>query len=690
VRQTAVSDLYVVRSEWRCYEAAEIADITNVLAGETLETKRLRIDEQELTETVTEERAAVDEQTTETTDRSELSEETQHQVNLAVHAKGQVETSGQYGPTQVDTAIGASLDYSISDASRRATKVAREAVNKAVARVENRRRSERIERLLTRTEQTDGHSLKNPGPEHVRGVYRWVNRIDRYQVIRYPDRMQLEFQFPEPGNALMRLLSATGTATVPDPGDFDVSIEDIKRDTWAGLASQHKVAGIPPPPEATVAVSVDLTGTTTTPTKDEDLWNVDPADAHQDIPLPTGYEAKRIAMNMQADPLLGRFVREYTAHDGVETLRNFHSIHITATAGGLCKWEWHPDEVTNTIQPNRTQRSEATASWSLPADHDGFANLPKAIRDKLPVTVVAAGAESVMAAVLVECDLTDDAFDSWRQTVYDMLLTSHQQAVQDYRDEQARLALRGASSLRERSPARHEQMIQEELRRLILAWLTKASPFPGRPAVQESSTDAQLDENTDLTKALTVASEIQFLEQAFEWQNLVYVCYPYYWARPSTWDERRSLNAGDAELAQFLRAGSARVVVPARPGFQEAVVHWLTFRQPWRGGPPPQPGDDLYISVAQEIRDQLLPPEDGDPGESWEARLPTAFRWLDDSPDLPHNTRAVLGEAPNQPKILLCEHDQKQHNGGGEHNGGAGHDDAAGAGGTGADVEGPN
>jgi hypothetical protein len=83
-------------------------------------------------------------------------------------------------------------------------------------------------------------------------------------------------------------------------------------------------------------------------------------------------------------------------------------------------------------------------------------------------------------------------------------------------------------------------------------------------------------------------------------------------------------------------------------------MHWLLFRQPWGGGPAPLPGQELYVSLAQEIKDQLVPPEDGEPGESWEAKLPTPFQWLEDPDKLPHNERPTLGAEPNAPKHPLC------------------------------------
>ncbi|MEU3794437.1 hypothetical protein [Streptomyces fructofermentans] len=648
VRAATVSDLYVVRSEWRCYEAGEVADITNVLAREKLEHKRLSIEERELTDVLGEERVTIEERSDESKDQMELSEETQRQVDLAVHAEGQVSSSGQYGAAKVDSTVGASVDFSVSDAMRRATRVAREAVHRATAAIENRRRTERTERTLTRTEVTDTHSFDNPSPEHVRGVYRWVDRIDRYQVVRYPSRLQLEFQLPEPGNALRRLLAPSGTAALDDPGVFALEPTQIDRASWSTLAARYKVLGISPPPDASVAVSVTVHGSTSTLPKDEAVWNLAPATAKEEIALPPGYEAVHVSISVRADPLLGKFVREYTDSTGTETIERFRSLSVTATVADLAEWHWHPGDHGNTIQPDRTQRKNATAAWQLRSQNG---QLTYSVRDKLPVRIVAAGAESVSAAVLVQCALTDAAYQSWRQGVYDLLLAAHQEAQREYREEQARLAMRGASSVRERSPARNQQMVREELRRLVLAWLTDQSPFPGRPAVLVDH-----PEDTHLPTALEVAADIQFLEQAFEWQNMVYVCYPYYWARTDQWDDLRLLETADPELGQFLRAGSVRVVLPARPSMQCQVEHWLAFRQPWAGGTPPTPDKPAYVSVAQEIRDQLLPPPDGIPGESWEVRLPTPFRWLDASARLPHNPRGVLGLPPNEPVRPLCDH----------------------------------
>jgi hypothetical protein len=650
VRRATVSDLYVVRSEWRCYETAEVAEITNVLAGETVEFQTVTLDEKEITDVTTQETARTDEQTDQTKERSELSEETQNQLTMAVNSANQISTKGQIGAMEIAAQVGLSVDFSVSNSKRHATQLAHEAMNQVLARIETRRRTERTERLLTRSETTDRHELKNADTKHSRGIYRWVNRIDRYQIVRYPDRFQLEFQVPEPGVALRRLLSGAAPGAVPDPGDFTLKVSDITREKWQEIVAKSKVVGIPGPPEATTAIAAALHGELAAANSNDARWSVAAAVAEDEIALPGGYEVTGVTLQVQAHPLLGKFKVEMIGHDGAEDRDVFHSIQVTVNVAGILEGEWHQPDTKDTQQPYHTQRKDAILDWSVPTArlHD----LSKPIRDRLPISIIASGAEAVSASALVTCALSAEAFQLWQQTVYDSLLAAHQRAAEAYQDEQNRRALRGQTALRERSPAQHVELIRAELRRLVLAWLTGTSPFTGRPAVLTGSPNP--GEDSDVEQALAIAGEVQFLEQAFEWQNMVYVCYPYYWARPGEWDALRMLETGDPNLGQFLSAGSARVVVPARPGFQEAVQHWLLFRQPWNGGPPPVPGETLHVSVAQEIRDQLLPPDGGDAGESWEARLPTSFRWLDPADQLPTNQKGELGKAPNEPKHPLC------------------------------------
>ena len=71
----------------------------------------------------------------------------------------------------------------------------------------------------------------------------------------------------------------------------------------------------------------------------------------------------------------------------------------------------------------------------------------------------------------------------------------------------------------------------------------------------------------NLDAAQSKGRYIQFLEQAFEWDRLGYVCYPYFWATPPKWMEllTRSDDA-DPEYTAFLRAGRGEGAGRGVPG----------------------------------------------------------------------------------------------------------------------------
>ena len=103
---------------------------------------------------------------------------------------------------------------------------------------------------------------------------------------------------------------------------------------------------------------------------------------------------------------------------------------------------------------------------------------------------------------------------------------------------------------------------------------------------------------------------LQFFENAFEWGNMLYIFYPYFWGKKDDWIAISQITDTDPLYARFLQAGSARVQVPVRPGFEESLLHYLQGVGMWYGegtlvnttdGQP----DPLHVSVLDELKEQL-------------------------------------------------------------------------------------
>lgn len=657
VRAATVSDLYVVRSEWRCFVPGEVCEVRNVMSHESLEVRTVHVDERQTVTDRNEQISSSQQDESRSATKSDMSEQTQRQMALALQANAQVNVSGQYGSAKIEASAGLGVNFSLQDNNSRATQLSREVVARSVSTVETNVRTERRDTTLTRFKQSFQHGFKNDTAVNATGIYRWVDRIDRYQVFRYPDRLQLEFQLPEPGRYLrQRLLAANVSLAVDKPPAFTITPDSFTAESYSTLAGTFRAAGIEPPPQSELAVSAAINAVAAAPQPNDGTqrYTVPAAGEKAELVLPPGYIAKSLTITGKAMPVLANWNRESDVSTNIYPLGGFHTIVISAQGGGQ---SFSESKVGKTGAVNSVQDSGDSTKLvqyvDAVCDFSFVAYILPPLTQKIPVALHAAGAESVTATVEVLCVPSEETMRTWRLSAFNACLASWQTWNSDYQSARAQTGMSN-NPLAERSPARNAEMILDEIKRQVMAWLLAESPLKGRPALLGDTID------TDLDAALEVAPDIQFLEQAFEWINVSYVPYPYYWAKrrgnppDSAWDDLITLETADANLGRFLRSGSVRVVVPVRPGFTEAVAYYLLFGKPWQGGPPPLPGDIDYLSVAAEIRDMMVPPEDGEALDSWETRLPTTFQWLDSSPDLPHNTAGTLGAGPNQPHKVLC------------------------------------
>lgn len=698
VRRVCVSDMFTVRQEWRCYVSGEIAEIRNVLAHETHSRKTVRVDEREVIDTTSREDTTSSQTSSESGEESSFSEQTRREIDLDLHAEAQVDVSGTNGVTTISASGGFSADFSLSEATERATQIARRATSRAASSVESKVRTERRQRVLTRLTDELRHKLSNQSSNHTRGVYRWVNRVDRLQIFRFPDRLQLEFQIPEPGRFLLSLMRERQDVpgSIPKPPDRVVLPPGgIDRGNYLAFGAEFGASELPEPPQDRLGVSASLFVSSKETPPDplwKEQWNPPTLVERAEMAVPPNYAADQATASIHATPLLGSWKSEVLDPTGRVTDRwevkeRYHSILAGVAVGQVVFSFRETGLAAGAAAPGLATQSNGVAG--------GMPGFPQAaleatstrainpwVTQKVPVAASVVGASSAVVAVSLSCKLTDEAFERWKQEVYDAVRSAHALWLRDWRAQEARLGDDSSpGALAERGPARHQEMIRTEIRRHIVSWMLGESPFLGRPATREAPVlppppqpqpqpgprpppgapaggiDATPD--IDIEKALETAPDIQFLEQCMEWTNLTWVAYPYFWADRERWRDLAGIETVDPALGSFLRAGSIRVVLPSRPGFERAVKHWLLYRQPWRSGAAPLPGQSTYVSVAQEIRDQTQPPRDGEPGESWEVELPTTLLWLDpEDAGLPHNPRARYGAAPNAPDPVLCPDDQ--------------------------------
>jgi hypothetical protein len=190
----------------------------------------------------------------------------------------------------------------------------------------------------------------------------------------------------------------------------------------------------------------------------------------------------------------------------------------------------------------------------------------------------------------------DEHYALWQRNVWQQIRSA---AEARYAEEQARLQeerdrlwrlLNGKDTLSLR------RLEREELLRLVLQWLLGPT-FPVAANTSVDQTLSQLLANerafdssataptvlgavptftgigeTPWSRAVLFGEFVKFLQQAVEWENLLYFLYPYFWGSEMVGRDKMLFEHADAEHEKFLRAGYARVVLTVRPGFESDLT----------------------------------------------------------------------------------------------------------------------
>lgn len=615
-RRPGVSDLYIVREEWARYELGEIAHIENVLKGELKRSLLEKTDEQETTVTTDTSATRTAQQDNQTTDRFELKASSQVDTSLALHVEGKVDTSGVYGPTKVDSHLGGTFDYSVQEADSRATTQARETVARATSSIEESVRTQRIERTLTRTRTLDRHELNNTaGDDHVTGIYRWVDKIQTVQIFKYPHRLLYEFEVPEPGAFIRWLNAQPKTGALRPIRPFTVDGTDngavltpyrisgfnpppVGELNYLELGRRYDVQGLPPPPtDRTVFAAI-------TNDQPDDVANNNrpPVYKTSNVTIPDGYEGYRFTIFATA-------TNDVPEQEGAPT--GWLEIVVGTDFPSMQEDDGDPQQIWR-WQGVNVFRDMKSMAFRQP------------VIGQVPILLATDDTSGLMANLQIFCRPTETTVQQWRLQVFDLILGAYLAQQRQQADAAARAAIQQGIVISGDSATRNAEVVREEVKRATIE-LLMGERFNGRPAMQDVNNGPP---RIDFDAVRRISAEIQFVEEAFEWENLSFVLYPYYWADATKWADLERIGSPDAAFDRFLRAGSARVVLPSRPGFEAATQLYTIFGLLWGGGPAPAPDDDLYLSIADEIRAQQLAPADGTPGEHWEVRLPTTLVYL--------------------------------------------------------------
>jgi len=586
-----IGDLLIVRQKLKAYQLGDFAHVENVLRGESREREHRRLAVREEITTVEEERETEKERDLQSTERNEMQNEAQKTVESQFALEAGLQVSGSYGPAVSFTAsLNASFSTSTSETQRKATSYSREVTEKTSERIRERVREERIRRVLEQVEEINIHRIENnDDPQgHVRGIYRWLNKLYDAQVFNYGQRMMYEFVVPEPAAYFLYAMVANPSQDLelekPEPpmyGSKPLKPENLTRTNYQGYLAEYEVTSAKTPPISFqhVAFFEKQEG------KEESH--------HQratKVAIPEGYEA-------------------------------------TAASS----WYWY-------VYGN-DDADLKVAIGGVDASGGVSFNTPR--RTEVSVGVHGFYTKAFVVTADIYCRLTTEGFAKWQHDTYAAILESYLNKKAAYDEALAQKEIQEGVKILGRNPLENRRLERDELKKLSIMTLRRSS------YLDVDSYYSSAEPTMDIAAACTNGSLIRFFENAFEWNNMTFVHYPYFWGRHPRWIEALHLTDPDPDFAAFLKAGATRVQVPVRPGFERAVAYFCQTGIIWEGNDVPLIGDSLYVPIVEEISENLGKLDEGVPyppdSEPWEVTVPTSLVVVQDLEEIPGIVDVLTG-----------------------------------------------
>ena len=589
VKRLGIADYLKVEQSVHAYVPGEVSNIENVMASELRHKSSVTRDYSEITDTTS--KSQETEQISDTTKTTRTDMQTEVARELEKQQSWEAHTSfGKSGKWYFE--VGGSYANSTAqhDSTRQAVAKSQEITERAMERVLTKVSEERIQKIIKEYTETNVHEFDNRGqaasalnanpskPQHITGVYRWVDKKMKNQIYNYGKRTMFEFMIPEPAR-LHKLALGSNKNVLTAPQDPRNPLEDkwkmkdsnVDESIIEHWAKEYKI-------EYTPSLPLQITKPDNRHcTKDEsndEKFDVPENYVCKNIHIDYRYEEQRKSGFLRFDTFDGNTMTLYD-HKGAFDFGNLNFVN-----------EFHLYFYQN---------------WLY------YSNL----------------------AVTQSCDLSNDYITNRKNDYFKKIIDAYTQAKAAFEKAQADAeaqAIKDEAENKEKVSAYYRDMESEVLKHNCIAYLLQ--DIGGYGAVGKDLTNGaqtmsdfavrfkdDLDAYTSLAK---------FMEQAMEWSVMDYTFYPYYWGNSANWQEMYLSSDLDPLFRNFLQAGMARVIVTVKPGFEDAVNFFMTTGRIWNGGEVPVIGDPMYLSIVEELRQ----PTGKKQGNYWITRVPTALTIL--------------------------------------------------------------
>lgn len=630
VYNLGVQDFRRVEQTLCCYVPGEVSHIENVMAREFKEKSSRNLLRTEETTELSSESTIENTNDTTTAERNEVSSEIAKilQKDRAFDVSGSVTVSKDskiFGSISSNVSTGYSSSNSSSQSNTEAKNYAKEVTERAVERIEQKISEKRTYKILKEYEEIYKHGYDNRlGTAHVTGVYRWVDKIYKNDLVNYGKRMVLEVEVPHPALLYKKALKWSKKSQAdqlslltppPTLADFGIeSASDVTTQNASKVAAAYGIT-IQPYNEETEYVSVDI------PTTTVENKTYSQSQSLDNIIIPDGFVAEELtcsgSVNYQTPGKAKAYIQfSFSGHKVLEKDLQGHSTK--------------------------------TFSHSI--------TLTPKIAGSISVVVTYRNLNSFNASVNVKCVSDPSLLEEWKEETFLSLESAYQRKYNEYSEAlKLQQVEESANQSQENSEnysneAANRLIEERELKRSCIEMLSRPFGYTmgqcfyqcedcGNGNCEEDIESIEIPQINQTVELGEFAKYVKFFETAFEWEIISYTLYPYYYNNPCLWYELLQTKSDDPVFEAFLQSGMAKVLVPVRPQFEKAVLWFLgTGDINTECNMVPETDDDQNLSLVQELQSQDEVTVDG----TWETRVPSTLTiiqahstYLEDETGLP-------------------------------------------------------
>jgi hypothetical protein len=632
IKPTGVGDLLVVRDHVWKYIGGEIGAIQNVLKSEWLVRETKRLDRTELVEFSSNEVTTEEDKEESTTTRFALSKETNDLIKQDSSTKAGVSATA-YGPYVTVKGDFSTAQNNASESSNKtASQYAQDLTSRATSKIIEKTFNSKTRTTISEFRENNRHEFKNTdGGSNISGIYQWVNKVSQCQMWNYGKRLLIDIAVPEPAAFLMTQSGEAGPSLENPPPLTEIAA-DIHEGNYSAIAARYQATGINPPADFLISFSKSFKADAMA-SGGPKLGGGDPfrsggpASLNLDIDIPTGFLV--YAVKIQVGIRTGRVVDHWSVFENqvypeygnsYDTPNPYISVAGRVIAAGrVTKDDIDPvasaeGTVSNddSVPSGQTQNTVGVVFFKDPL-----------LKGTVALTIAQDLCVAISGTIQICCVREPNGYAKWQQQTYDAILTAYTKVKMDYERSRAETAISTLSVTTGNNPLENTSIISTELKKAAISFITAQNyKVFGSVTVDPEDKIPEVAES-DFDKAIKQGNYADFFEKAFEWENMTYALYPYFWANRSTWRERIGFHSPDPAFSAFVKAGVAKVTIPVRLGFGIEAIHFLDRGKIWQGGPVSTLATSEYYSVAQEILAAEAQPDEVKVSDPWYTVIPT-------------------------------------------------------------------